>query len=112
MTGRCAGQDPWGGREKIVPTYGMCKITEGSTGRGQGDGRDLDHPIRSRSYNIRNGQNGVLESALRKISQANAVLGVFQEEKFMGRIFVRESSRYQVMAEESPSLHCGGVAVF
>ena len=38
-------------------------------------------PIRFGTYNIRNGRNGVLESALRGMSQANMDLGIFQETK-------------------------------
>ena len=35
-------------------------------------------PIRFGTYNIRNGRNGGLESALRGMSQANIDLGIFQ----------------------------------
>ena len=38
-------------------------------------------PIRFGTYIIRNRQNGVLESALRGMSQANIDLGIFQEKK-------------------------------
>ena len=65
------------------------------------------------SYNICNGQNKGLESALNSVSQANVDLGVFQEMKVEGGgVYKRESSRYWVMATEALGLHRGGVAVF
>ena len=38
-------------------------------------------PIRFGTYNINNGRNGGLESALRRMSQTNMDLGIFQEKK-------------------------------
>ena len=63
-------------------------------------------------YNIRNGRNRVLESALHGMSQANMDLGVFQETKLTKRIYMCESSGYRVAATEAPSAHSGGIAVF
>ena len=39
------------------------------------------------SYNIRNRRNGGMESALRVMAQANMDLGIFQETKYMDRIY-------------------------
>ena len=46
---------------------------------GSATGKEV--PIRFGTYNIRNGRNGGLESALRGMSQANMDLGIFQETK-------------------------------
>ena len=69
-------------------------------------------PIILRTYNIRNGRNGGLESALQGMSQANMDLGIFQETKFTERIYTRDSARYLVVATDAPSQHRGGVALF
>ena len=69
-------------------------------------------PIRSGTYNIRNGRNGGLELALRGMSQANMDLGIFQETKFTEGIYTRESAGYLVVATDVPSRHRGGVALF
>ena len=93
----------------------MCRrtgvSTEGYQGEGQGVER-LTRPIRFGTYNIRNGRNGGLEYALHGMYQANMNLGVFQETKFTKRIYTRESSSYEVVAMEAPSLHSGGVSLF
>ena len=69
-------------------------------------------PIKFGAYNIRNGRNGGLESALRGMAQANIDLGVFQETKCTDGIYTRESARYRVVATDAPSRHRGGVALF
>ena len=69
-------------------------------------------PIRFGTYNIRNGRNRGLESAIRGMAQANMDLGVFQETKFTEGIYTRESAGYRVVATDAPSRHRGGVAVF
>ena len=69
-------------------------------------------PIKFGTYNIRNGRNGGLESALRVVAQANIDLGVFQETKCTDGIYTRESARYRVKATDAPSRHHGGVALF
>ena len=69
-------------------------------------------PIRFGTYNIINGRNGVLESALRGMSQANMNLGIFQETKVTDLIYTRMSAGYRVVTTEAPSQQRGGVAVF
>ena len=39
-------------------------------------------------------------------------LGVFLENKLMGRIYTRNSSGYSVIASNVPSVHQGGIAFF
>ena len=68
--------------------------------------------IRFGTYNIHNSYNGGLDSALRGISQANMELGIFQEKKVTDGIYTRGSAGYSVVATETPSQHCIGVAVF
>ena len=60
-------------------------------------------PIRFGTYNIRNGRNGGLESALQGMSQANMDLGIFQETKCTDGIYTRESAGYRVVATDAPS---------
>ena len=62
------GEGSGGRGEKGVHCSRMCRSTGRST-RGT-------VPIRFGTYNIRNGRNGGLESALRGMSQANMDLGV------------------------------------
>ena len=69
-------------------------------------------PIRFGTYNIRNGRNGGLESALRGMSQANMDLGIFQDTKVTDGIYTRRSAGYRVVATDATSQHRGGVAVF
>ena len=69
-------------------------------------------PIRFSTYNIRNGRNGRLESALRGMDQSNMDLGIFPETKCIEGIYTRESARYCVVATDAPSRHRGGVALF
>ena len=69
-------------------------------------------PIRFRTYNIRNGRNRGLESALHGMSQANMDLGILQETKLAKRIYAHDSSEYKVVDMEAPSAHIGGVALF
>ena len=82
----------------------MCRSTGGST-----QGRE---PIRFGTYNIQNGQNGGLESALQGMSQENLDLGIFQETKLTGGVYTHRSSGYSVVATDAPSRQRGGVAVF
>ena len=56
---------------------------------GGGGGRKL---IRFGTYNIRNGKNGGLESALQGTEQYNVNGGVFQETKLRVGIYTRGSS--------------------
>ena len=97
---------------------GKCLRTGVSTGGGWGKVQGVEKStcsIRFGIYNIRNGRNvrnGGLEYALRRISQANMDLGVFQETKLIKRIYTHESSGYKVVATEAPSAHSGDVAIF
>ena len=68
--------------------------------------------IRFGLYNICNGQNGGIESTLRVMSQVNVDLGVFQETKGTGGIYMRGSVGYWGTATEALRTHCGGVAFF
>eukprot|EP00978_Attheya_sp_CCMP212_P005624 scaffold12601_cov43-Attheya_sp.AAC.1 len=69
--------------------------------------------IRLASYNISNGRAGGLEAALHAMTQANVVVGVFQETKLTDGIYTQASSGYKgVLALDAPSNHQGGVALF
>ena len=68
-------------------------------------------PIWFGTYNIRNGKRGVLESALRRISQANMDLGIFQETKITNSVYTCGSDGYSVVATDAPIRHHGRVAV-
>ena len=59
--------------------------------------------IRFGTYNIRNGRNGVMESELRGMSQANMELGIFQEKKVTDGIYTRRLAGYSVVATDAPS---------
>ena len=63
----------------------------GGRGKIQGVVRPT-HLIRFGTYNIRNGRNRGLESALRGMSQANINLRLFQETNLTKRIDTHESS--------------------
>ena len=92
----------------------MCRITGVSTGGGWVKGKGVarpTRPIRFGTYNIRNGRNRGLESALHRISQANMDLGIFQETKITKRIYTRASSGYKVVDTEAPITHSGGVSI-
>ena len=69
-------------------------------------------PIRFGTYNIWNGRNGVLELALRGISQANMDLGIFQDTKCTYGIHTRASAGYSVIATDVPIQHRSGVEIF
>ena len=59
-------------------------------------------PIGFGTYNIRNGRNGGLGSALRGMSQANMDLGIFQETKCTDGIYTRELAGYRIVATDAP----------
>ena len=93
----------------------MCWCKRVSTGEGWVKGQGVarrTRPIHFGTYNIRNGQNGGLESALRVMSKANMDLGVFQETKITNSIYTHESSVYKVVAVEELSAHSGGIVIF
>ena len=69
-------------------------------------------PIRFGTYNIWNGGNWGIESALRRISQANMDLGIIQEAKLTDGIYTRGSAGYSVVATDAPSRQFGGLEVF
>ena len=68
--------------------------------------------IKFGTYNIRNGRNRLLESALWGMSQANIDLGVFQETKCTDGIYTCESAGCRVVATDVPSRHRDRVALF
>ena len=76
----------------------MCQSTGVSTGGGWNGRQGVVRPIHFGTYNIRNGWNTGIESALCGMSQANMDLGVFQETKLPKRIYMRESNGYKVVA--------------
>ena len=69
-------------------------------------------PIRFGNYNIRDGQNGGLESALREMGQSKVDVGVFQEIKLTYGIYARGSAGYNIVATLVPRRHRNGVALF
>ena len=70
-----------------------------------------EFPIRFGTYNISNGRNGGLDSALRGMAKDNMDLGTFQDTKFTDRIYTRDSAGYCIVATDAPSRHHGGVAI-
>ena len=93
-----------GGREKKDRWWGPLRRNRGST--------EEEVPIKFGTYNIRNGRNGGLESALQRMAQANIELGVFQETKCTDGFYARASAGYRVIATDAPSRHRGRVALF
>ena len=91
-------------KRKGVRWWGTRWSTEKPTGEGV--------PIRFDTYNIRNGRNGGMESALRGMAQANMELVIFQETKCTDGLYTRASAGYSVVNTDAPSQHSGGVAVF
>ena len=69
-------------------------------------------PIRFGTYNIWNGRNGGLESALKGMSQANMDLRIFQETKLADGIYTHGSAGYSAVATYTTSRHRGRVLVF
>ena len=59
-------------------------------------------PIRFGTYNIRNGRNSGLESALGGMSQANMDLGIFQEMKLTDGIYTCGLAGYSVVTTDAP----------
>ena len=73
--------------------------------KSTGDSTKEEVPIRFGTYNIRDGRNRGLDSALRVMSQPNMDLGIFQEKKCTDGIYTRESAGYRVVATDAPSRH-------
>ena len=69
-------------------------------------------PIRFGTYNIRNGQKGGLEAALRGMSQANMDLGILQGKKLTDGVYNHRSDKYSIIATDALSRHCVRVTVF
>ena len=69
-------------------------------------------PIKFGTYNIRNGQNGGLQAALREMDQANLDMGILQETKITDGVYTRASAGYRVVATDALSRHRGGIAMF
>ena len=80
-------------------------------GGGQGVRQEVVRRVRLGMYNIQNGRNRVLDSALRGISQVNVDMGVFQETNNVKGIHTQDSCGYWVMVQEVLSAHSGVVAV-
>ena len=103
-TGNCTGNGERGGRrewggqwytlKKGVRWWRMCQSTGSST-----RGRVL---IRFGTYNIHNGHNGVLESALRGVSNANMYMGIFKETKVTDGIYTRGLDGYIAIDMDAP----------
>ena len=51
------------------------------------DPTEEEVPIKFGTYNIRNGQNGGLEAALRGMEQANLYMGILQETKLTDGVY-------------------------
>ena len=77
---------------------------------GQGARQEAVDTIRFGPYNILNGRDGGLNSALRGMSQANMDIVVFQETKVMGGIYTRELVGYRIVVTAVLIPHRGGVA--
>jgi hypothetical protein len=64
------------------------------------------------SFNIRSGQNGGLEGALRAIDQMGVDIGFLLETQLTGGIYTCYSSGYSVLASSATSIRQGGIALF
>ena len=106
MKGEAGGSEEGNGdwKRKGVCWWGTCRSTGSPTSEGV--------PIGFSTYNIRNGRNRGLDSALWGTAQANMDPGFFQETKCTDSIHIRLSSGYSVVATDAPSRHRSGVEVF
>ena len=68
--------------------------------------------VRFSMFNIRNGCNGGLESALCGLNQGRVDCGVIQDKNLTNRFYTLEASGFRVMTTEAPSGHRGGVVIF
>ena len=68
--------------------------------------------IRFGTYNIHNGRNGEIDSALQVMSKANIDLEVFQKTKVTDRFHTHASVGYLIFATYVPVQHSIGVTVF
>ena len=99
-----AGESGEGEGEKKDRWWGPLRRNRGST--------EEEVPIKFGTYNIRNGRNGGLEAALRGMAQASIDLGVFPETKCTDGVYTCASDGYRIVATDTPSRHCGRVALF
>ena len=84
----------------------MFRSTGGST---RGREREI---IRFGSYNIRNGRKRGLKLALRRMSQANLDLDIFQETKTTDGVYTCWLDGYRIFSTDVPSRHRVRVAFF
>jgi hypothetical protein len=73
---------------------------------------DSSGSIAVATWNIHNGRNGGLKSALRAMEAMDIDLGVFLETKLTGGVYTWNSSQYSIIACNAPSAHQGGIAFF
>ncbi len=64
------------------------------------------------SWNIRNGRNGRLESALRAIEAMGVDIGILLETKVTGGVYTCFLSGYSIIASDAASAHQVGIALF
>jgi hypothetical protein len=64
------------------------------------------------SYNIQNGRNGELESALQAMKQMGVDCGILLETKLTEGVYTRWSSGYNVRSTHTPSKWQGGISLF
>ena len=100
-----------GGREEDNGDWKRKGVRWRGTRRSTGSPTSEGVPIRFGTYNIQNGRNGGLESALRRMAQANIDLGIFHDTKCTDGIYTRASAGYIVVATDAPIRHRGGVAI-
>ena len=67
----------------------MCKPTEAHTREGQRERQGPDKLVKFGTYNIRNGRNGGLKSALYGMAQGKVDVGVLHETKITDDIYTR-----------------------
>ena len=66
----------------------------------------------TKTYNIRSGRNGGLESTLRAMVLLGVNIGFFRETKLTSSIYICNSGGYNVAATNVPRVLQGGVALF
>ena len=68
--------------------------------------------VRFGKFNIQNGQNRGLKSALHGLDQGQIDCVILQETKLTNRFYTQEARDFWVMSKEAPSAHRSGVAIF
>ena len=84
----------------------------GGTVEGGGRSEKKEEVICFGSYNIKNGHNGGLESALYRMYQANIDLGILKKTNITDGVYTRKLSGFWVVATKIPSHHRGSVILF